>query len=97
MDNRLTDEEVKHVAKLARLKLKEEELATYAYKLKEIMDSIEQIKDVQLETEEMLVNPSEEICQLFENTEEHLTKNEVLKNAKQHKDSYIAVRGVFND
>lgn len=53
--NRLTDDEVKHVAMLARLKLKDEEITTYAYKLKEIMDSIEKIKDVKLETDEMLV------------------------------------------
>ena len=72
--NRLTDDEVKHVAMLARLKLKDEEITTYAYKLKEIMDSIEKIKDVKLETDEMLVNPSEEICQLFTEKEEHLDK-----------------------
>lgn len=95
--NRLTDDEVKHVAMLARLKLKDEEITTYAYKLKEIMDSIEKIKDIKLETDEMLVNPSEEICQLFTEKEEHLDKKDVLKNAKNKRDSYIAVRGVFND
>ena len=95
--DRLTDEEVRHVAHLARLKLKDDEIDRYAYKLKEIMNLIEKINDVEVTTDEILVTPSEEICNTFTSKEEHLTKEEVLKNAKNKRDSYIAVGGVFND
>ena len=42
---RLTNEEVLHVAKLARLKLTEEEVEKYAYQLKSILDEINKINE----------------------------------------------------
>ena len=55
--NKLTKEEVLHVANLARLDLSEEEIEKFSYQLKEILDSINKINDVQISTDELFIAP----------------------------------------
>jgi len=96
--DKLTKEEVLHVAYLARLKPNEEEIEKYRVELKQILDEIDKIKDVEVTTDEILISPSINKCSLREDEiKEGLTKEEVLKNAPSKYDSFIEVRGVLND
>ena len=93
---RLTNEEVLHVANLARLDLNEEEIDIYAVKLKEILDEVDKIKDIEVETDEMMISPNENVCVLTsDETEEMLSIDEILKNAPNKYSDFIEVRGVF--
>ena len=96
--DKLTKEEVLHVAHLARLKPNEEEIEKYRVELKQILDEIDKIKDVEVSTDEILISPSINKCILREDeVKEGLSKEEVLKNAPSKYDSFIEVRGVLND
>ncbi len=95
---KLTVDEVLHVANLAKLKLKDDEIESYAYKLKSVMNSIEKINDVEVTSNDLMISPTTVECLLFEDCQnEVLPKSEVLKNAPKRQDSYISVRGVFNE
>lgn len=93
---KLTKEEVLHVARLARLKPNEEEIEKYRVELKQILDEIAKIKDVEVPGEDFLISPTTNKCVLREdNPKEGLPKEEVLKNAPSCFDSFIEVRGVL--
>ena len=96
--SKLTREEVLHVANLARLDLTEDEIEKYSYQLKEIYDSIDKINDIETETNEILIAPTENVCDLREDSpKEELKTKDIINNAPNKFDSYIEVRGVFND
>ena len=85
---KLTKDEVLHVAGLARLDLKDEEVEEYSIKLKEILNKIDDI----------LIAPLTNSCTTFnDETGVVLEKNDVLKNACCINDPYIEVRGVFDE
>ncbi len=46
---KLSQEEIKHIAKLARLELTEEELLKYGEQLSAVLDYIDQLKEVNVE------------------------------------------------
>ena len=96
--DKLTKEEVLHVARLARLKPNDSEIEKYSIELKQILDEIDKIKDVEVSSDEILISPSINKCALREDeVKEGLTKEEVIKNAPSKFDSFIEVRGVLND
>ena len=94
---KLTTEEVLHVAKLARLKLTDEEIDKYSYQLKEILLEIEKINDIKVESDEIMISPFSDLCKLNDNDDTPLTTKEVLQNAPSTFDSYIEVGGAFDE
>ena len=56
MEDKLTKEEVMHVAKLARIEIDDDELAMYQVKLKQILNEIEKINEVKLYDDDTLVS-----------------------------------------
>lgn len=56
--DKLTKEEVLHVANLARIEVTEDEIEKYSISLKKLIDDIDKIKDVESKTEELLVTPT---------------------------------------
>lgn len=95
---KLTKEEVLHVSNLAKLELKDDEIETYSIKLKEILNKIDEIKEITTTTEEILIAPSTNNCiTTKDEVGDMLTKEEVLENAPHTLDPYIEVRGVFNE
>ena len=46
MNEKLTQEQVRHVAKLARLKCTDEEIATFTHQLSAILNYVEQLQEV---------------------------------------------------
>ena len=92
--NKLTKEEVLHVANLARLQLTEEEINKFSYQLKEIMDSINTINEVSTEEQEPLIAPWSNECVLRKDEyKEYNLKQDILKNAPKSFDNFIVVGG----
>lgn len=98
MSDKLTKEEVMHVASLAKIKVKEEEIEKYQIELKKLLDDVEKIKDVKNYDEEILISPTEEKCKLRKDVEgKMLDPKEVLKNVPRHSGNYIEVPVVINE
>lgn len=95
--DRLSDEEVKHVATLARLDLTDEERDVYAVKLKEILDEVDKIKDVVVSNDvDVMISPNENVCVLRDDKEEEMLGiDDILKNAPHKMANYVEVKGVY--
>lgn len=95
---KLTKDEVLHVADLARLDLKEEEIEEYSIKLKELLNKIDEINEVSVVTDDILIAPLTNDCVTFnDEIGSVLEKKDILKNAPCVNDPYIEVRGVFDE
>lgn len=94
--DRLTEEEVMHVSKLARIEISKEELEKYQVSLKKIFDEIEKIKDIEIEGD-ILISPTSSVCPL-ESITESSTSNpkEILANANETSGNYIKVPVVID-
>lgn len=96
--DKLTKEEVLHVANLGRLELNEDEVEKYSYQLKEILNEIEKINDVISLTDEIMISPNNNECFLTDDKEgKMLEVEELLKNANNVYEDYIEVRGAFDE
>ncbi len=98
MENKLTKEEVMHVAELARIKVSEEEIEKYQVQLKQIIDSVDKIKDVEGYDDEMLIaNWSSEVTLREDEAGEMLNPKEVISTAPRHSGNYIEVPVVIGE
>lgn len=96
--NKLSKEEVLHVAKLARIRLNEEEIEKYQVELKKLLNDVEKINDVKGYDDEELIATWEENAKLREDKPgEMLDPKEVLENAPHHSGNYISVPVVINN
>ena len=76
---KLTREEVLHVAELARIKLSEEEIEKYQVELKKLLNDVEKINEVKGYDDEILISCWEENTKLRKNEKvEMLNPKEVL-------------------
>ncbi len=57
MDDKLTKEEVLHVAHLARIYISEEEIEKYQVELKQLLNDVDKIKQVKNYDEELMITP----------------------------------------
>ena len=98
MDDRLSREEVLHVAKLGRIKVTEEEIEKYQIELKTLLDEVEKINDVTGYDEEILIANWRENTKLRKDEPgEMLNPKEVLKNVPKHSGNYIEVPVVIGE
>lgn len=96
--DKLSKEEVLHVAKLARIRLTEEEIEKYQVELKKLLNDVEKINDVKGYDDEELIATWEENAKLREDKPgEMLDPKEVLENAPHHSGNYISVPVVINN
>lgn len=96
--DKLSKEEVLHVAKLARIRLNEEEIEKYQVELKKLLNDVEKINDVKGYDDEELIATWEENAKLREDKPgEMLDPKEVLENAPHHSGNYISVPVVINN
>ena len=78
---KLTREEVLHVAELARIKLSEEEIEKYQVELKKLLNDVEKINEVKGYDDEILISCWEENTKLRKDEKgEMLNPKEVLEN-----------------
>ncbi len=94
----LTKEDVLHVADLARLEVKEEDIPYLKTQLKQLLNEIEKINQVEDMEEEIMISPSENKNQIREDEiEASISLQDVLKNAPHTNGSYIEVVGALHD
>jgi len=94
--NRLTKDEVLHIAKLANLTLSEEEVKVFGGQLSETLDYVERLNE--LKTESVL--PTFQTTGLKNVTRDDvikpsLTQDEALKNAKAIVKGYFKTKAIF--
>lgn len=98
MQDRLTKEEVLHVADLARIEISEEELEMYQIKLKELLNEIEKVNDITDHDNEYLIAPWTNNASFREDeVGSMLDAKEVLKNAPRKSGNYIEVPVVISN
>ena len=98
MKDKLTKEEVLHVADLARIALSEEEIKNYQVELKKVLDDVEKISNIKGYDDDILIAPWEEKTTLREDKEKDmLDPKKVIENAPNHTGNYITVPLVVGD
>ena len=98
MDDKLSKEEVLHVAKLARIKVTDEEIEKYQVDLKTLLNEVEKINEVEGYDEEILIaNWQDNTILRKDEAGEMLNPKEVLKNAPKHSGNYIEVPVVISE
>jgi aspartyl-tRNA(Asn)/glutamyl-tRNA(Gln) amidotransferase subunit C len=64
MAEKLTDEQVRHVAKLSRLKLTDEQIHFFAESLSHVLDHIDKLSEVDVEGVEPMAHPTDMVNRL---------------------------------
>ncbi|MFA5407655.1 MAG: Asp-tRNA(Asn)/Glu-tRNA(Gln) amidotransferase subunit GatC [Bacilli bacterium] len=94
----LSKEKVLHVADLGRIAVSDEEIEAFGYGLKQILDEIEKINHLDIQTEDILISPTDN-KNIYRDDEvlDMLTTDDAIKNAPQTKGNFIEVVRVVND
>lgn len=95
---KLNKGQVKHVAKLANLKLSEPQEEQYREQLSKILDYIDKLNEVETEFIEPTFNVLElNTIERPDETLSDLTQEETLSNAQKKENGMFATKGVFNE
>ena len=98
MEDKLTREEVLHVAELARIKISEEEIEKYQIDLKKLLKDVEKINEVKGYDDEILIASWNEETKLRKDeSEEMLNPKQVIENAPRHSGNYIEVPVIISE
>ena len=98
MEDKLTKEEVLHVANLARIEIDEDEVEVYQKKLKELLNQVEKIEEINDHDSSYLISPWTNNAEYREDIEDvMLAPKEVLKNVPRKSGNYIEVPVVINE
>ena len=96
--DKLSREEVLHVAHLARISLTEEEIEKFRGELKVLMDDIDKIKEVEDFDNEMMYTPINDNTRLREDVVgEMLSASDATINAPKKNGSFIEVPVMINE
>ncbi len=98
MSDKLTKEEVLHVANLAKIEINDMEIEEYQIKLKKLMDDISKIEKVEIEDDNMLIAPLTHVAELRDDVEDKMLEaKEVVNNAPRKSGNFIEVPAVIKD
>lgn len=98
MKDKLTREEVLHVAELARISLTDEEIEKYQVELKELLNDVEKINDVKGYDDDILIACWSDNAKLRKDeVGDMLNPKEVIGAAPRHSGNYIEVPVVISD
>ncbi len=96
--DKLSKEEVLHVAKLARIKLSDDEIEKFRVQLKVLMDDIDKIRDVNDFDDEFMFTPIEEKSRLREDeVGVMLSADDALSNAPKRNGNFVEVPVMINE
>lgn len=96
--SKLLLDDVKHIAKLSRLELSEEEVGKYQGQLSSVLSYVEQLNEVNTDS----VEPTANVTGLSDIEREDkvepsgITHADITKNAPEFKDGFFVVPGVFD-
>lgn len=91
----LTKDDVLHVAHLARINVSDEELEKYQKQLNQILDEMKRINEVNLESEEICISPSENKNVYREDI--GVDEEGSISNAPKTNGNYIEIKRFVND
>ncbi|MDD2202965.1 MAG: Asp-tRNA(Asn)/Glu-tRNA(Gln) amidotransferase subunit GatC [Bacilli bacterium] len=94
----LSKGKVLHVADLGKIAVSDEEVEKFGYGLKQILDEIDKINELDIKTEEILISPTNNV-NVYRDDKilDMLPINDVIKNAPKNLGNYIEVVRVVND
>ena len=96
--DKLSNEEVMHVANLARINITDKELDKYARDLKLLLDDIEKIKDIKTDNDELLVTPVEYNSTLRDDNDTSSVEfNDIKKNVPAVTGNFVEVPVMVNE
>ncbi len=96
--DKLTKEEVMHVAHLARISVSEDEIDKYAVDLKKLLDDVDKIKDIETDSDDLLVTPVEYESNLRDdNDTSSVSFNDVKKNVPAVAGNFVEVPVMVNE
>ena len=98
MEEKLSREEVLHVANLAKIKVTDKEIEKYQVELKKLLNDVEKINDVKGYDDEILIAPWVDNTVLRKDEEGVMRDpKQVLENAPRHAGNYIEVPVVIGE
>lgn len=98
MKDKLTKEEVLHVAHLARIHLSDEDIEKYQVQLKQLLDDIDRIKDIHNYDEELLITPVEHETVLRDDVMgSMLDPSDIMKNVPKSNGNFVEVPVMLNE
>ena len=96
--DRLTKEEVLHVAHLARIDVTDEEIEVYRYQLKELINEVEKINNVEISGSDMLITPVKHTVRLRDDENNNkILFDDVKKNAPRVDGNFVEVPVMINE
>lgn len=93
--NELTKEEVLHVSDLAKINITDEELRSYQVSLKQILDEVNRINEINVDGD-ILISPSENE-NIYREDIGITDEVNVLKNAPKSSGNYIEIKRFVNE
>ena len=96
--DRLTNEEVMHVAHLARISVSEDEIDKYAVDLKKLLDEVDKIKNIETDNDDLLVTPVEYESVLRSDSDtSSVSFNDVKENVPAVAGNFVEVPVMVNE
>lgn len=95
---KITEEEVRHVAKLSKLSFSDTETAAFATTLSKIVDMVELLNEVDTEGVAITTTMADRKTVMREDLAEQGTERQLLfKNVPEQEDNYIKVPAILDD
>ncbi len=96
--DKLTKEEVNHIAHLARIGMSDSDVEIFQVELKKLLDEVSKITDVKGYDDEIMFTPSENKATMREDIEgEMLSAKEALANAPKKNGNFVEVPVMINE
>jgi aspartyl-tRNA(Asn)/glutamyl-tRNA(Gln) amidotransferase subunit C len=94
----ISEEQVKHVAKLAKLSFSDDELHEFTSQLGKIIDMVETLEEVDTEGVPFTSNVAETINVMREdNAQEGWNRQELMRNVPESEDGFIKVPAIIDN
>ncbi len=98
----LTIDEVKHIAKLAKLNLTDDEVKMFQKQLSSILDYVKQLDEVDTDNVAPTFQVNKNVKNVFHkdgdeayNSTQKISKKNALRNASNHNDDYFVTEAVL--
>ena len=96
--DKLTREEVLHVADLGKLELSEDDIERFSYQLKELFNEIDKVNEINIDVSEGIFSPLNNECEMFEdNYTVFEDPIKLVDNAPEKLENFVEVAGVFDE
>ena len=96
--DKLTKEEVLHVAHLARIAVTEDEIEKYQKDLKKLLDEVDKIKEIEVEDNNLLVTPvSYQSTLRSDSSVRSVEFNEIKKNVPATTGNFVEVPVIVSE